>query len=74
MFEIRFPAGFPHAPPFFRILKPRFLGFSQVGRTLFRILLVADCLGIGRRRTRHTRFASYHYYAIVALANSLRAK
>ena len=30
VFEIRFPAGFPHAPPFFRILKPRFLGFSQV--------------------------------------------
>ncbi len=35
MFEIRFPAGFPHAPPFFRILKPRFLPFSQVcSRTL----------------------------------------
>ncbi|RPD55194.1 hypothetical protein L227DRAFT_579837 [Lentinus tigrinus ALCF2SS1-6] len=31
VFEIRFPAGFPHAPPFFRILKPRFLGFSQGG-------------------------------------------
>ena len=30
MFEIRFPAAFPHAPPFFRILKPRFLPFSQV--------------------------------------------
>ena len=30
VFEIRFPSGFPHAPPFFRILKPRFLGFSQV--------------------------------------------
>ncbi|TBU25270.1 hypothetical protein BD311DRAFT_764945 [Dichomitus squalens] len=31
VFEIRFPADFPHAPPFFRILKPRFLGFSQGG-------------------------------------------
>ncbi|TFK84836.1 hypothetical protein K466DRAFT_526791 [Polyporus arcularius HHB13444] len=31
VFEIRFPAGFPHAPPFFRILKPRFLPFSQGG-------------------------------------------
>ena len=30
VFEIRFPAAFPHAPPFFRILKPRFLPFSQV--------------------------------------------
>ncbi|KAI0750412.1 hypothetical protein C8Q74DRAFT_1309949 [Fomes fomentarius] len=31
VFEIRFPAEFPHAPPFFRILKPRFLPFSQGG-------------------------------------------
>ncbi|THH27905.1 hypothetical protein EUX98_g6282 [Antrodiella citrinella] len=31
VFEIRFPAGFPHSPPFFRILKPRFLPFIQGG-------------------------------------------
>ncbi|TCD64374.1 hypothetical protein EIP91_004205 [Steccherinum ochraceum] len=31
VFEIRFPPGFPHAPPFFRILKPRFLPFSHGG-------------------------------------------
>jgi len=30
VFEIRFPPSFPHAPPFFRILKPRFLPFIQV--------------------------------------------
>ena len=30
VFEIRFPPSFPHAPPFFRILKPRFLPFMQV--------------------------------------------
>ncbi|KAH9940093.1 uncharacterized protein BXZ73DRAFT_88813 [Epithele typhae] len=31
VFEIRFPGEFPYAPPFFRILKPRFLPFSQGG-------------------------------------------
>jgi len=31
VFEIRFPPSFPHAPPFFRILKPRFLPFIQGG-------------------------------------------
>ncbi|KAI0738313.1 hypothetical protein C8Q80DRAFT_1275827 [Daedaleopsis nitida] len=31
VFEIRFPADFPHAPPFFRILRPRLLPFSQGG-------------------------------------------
>ncbi|KAI0628025.1 hypothetical protein C8Q77DRAFT_1151557 [Trametes polyzona] len=31
VFEIRFPPTFPHAPPFFRILKPRFLPFIQGG-------------------------------------------
>jgi ubiquitin-conjugating enzyme E2 Q len=31
VFEIRFPETFPHAPPFFRILKPRFLPFIQGG-------------------------------------------
>ncbi|OSC99575.1 hypothetical protein PYCCODRAFT_1446686 [Trametes coccinea BRFM310] len=31
VFEIRFPATFPHSPPFFRILKPRFLPFIQGG-------------------------------------------
>jgi len=30
VFEIRFPPSFPHSPPFFRILKPRFLPFIQV--------------------------------------------
>ncbi|CCM01551.1 uncharacterized protein FIBRA_03609 [Fibroporia radiculosa] len=31
VFEIRFPPSFPHAPPFFRILKPRFLPFVRGG-------------------------------------------
>lgn len=31
VFEIRFPAAFPHSPPFFRILKPRFLPFIHGG-------------------------------------------
>ena len=31
VFEIRFPPTFPHSPPFFRILKPRFLPFIQGG-------------------------------------------
>ncbi|KAL4268089.1 UBC core domain-containing protein [Pleurotus pulmonarius] len=31
IFEIRFPPNFPHSPPFFRLLTPRFLGFSQGG-------------------------------------------
>ncbi|OBZ72871.1 Poly [ADP-ribose] polymerase 6 [Grifola frondosa] len=31
VFEIRFPPTFPHEPPFFRILKPRFLPFIQGG-------------------------------------------
>lgn len=31
VFEIRFPSAFPHSPPFFRILKPRFLPFIQGG-------------------------------------------
>ncbi len=31
IFEIRFPSTFPHSPPFFRILKPRFLPFIQGG-------------------------------------------
>lgn len=35
VFEIRFPPSFPHAPPFFRILKPRFLPFIQVRLHLF---------------------------------------
>jgi ubiquitin-conjugating enzyme E2 Q len=30
VFEIRFPPSFPHSPPFFRILKPRFLPFIHV--------------------------------------------
>ena len=38
VFEIRFPPSFPHSPPFFRILKPRFLPFIQV--RLFHRLLV----------------------------------
>ncbi|KAH9934607.1 hypothetical protein B0H21DRAFT_759509 [Amylocystis lapponica] len=31
VFELRFPPTFPHAPPFVRILKPRFLPFIQGG-------------------------------------------
>ncbi|KAH7886667.1 hypothetical protein F5I97DRAFT_2017525 [Phlebopus sp. FC_14] len=31
VFEVRFPPTFPHAPPFFRIIRPRFLSFSQGG-------------------------------------------
>ncbi|KDQ51732.1 hypothetical protein JAAARDRAFT_497248 [Jaapia argillacea MUCL 33604] len=31
VFEIRFPPAFPHAPPFFRIIKPRFLPFIHGG-------------------------------------------
>lgn len=41
VFEIRFPPSFPHAPPFFRILKPRFLPFIQV-RVFSSILLRVD--------------------------------
>ncbi|KAI6022680.1 hypothetical protein EDC04DRAFT_2575002, partial [Pisolithus marmoratus] len=29
--EIRFPPSFPHSPPFFRVIRPRFLPFSQGG-------------------------------------------
>ncbi|KAH7925790.1 hypothetical protein BV22DRAFT_408192 [Leucogyrophana mollusca] len=31
IFEIRFPPTFPHSPPFFRIILPRFLPFVQGG-------------------------------------------
>lgn len=31
LFEIRFPSAFPHAPPFFRVVKPRLLPFLQGG-------------------------------------------
>ena len=46
VFEIRFPPSFPHSPPFFRILKPRFLPFIQVlfsvlGSSSFRQALIA---------------------------------
>jgi len=30
VFEIRFPRTFPHSPPFFRIIRPRFLPFMEV--------------------------------------------
>ncbi|KAG1726823.1 hypothetical protein EDB19DRAFT_1751380 [Suillus lakei] len=30
VFEIRFPPTFPHSPPFFRLVMPRFLPFMQV--------------------------------------------
>lgn len=30
VFEIRFPYSFPHSPPFFRIIRPRFLTFMEV--------------------------------------------
>lgn len=31
VFEIRFPPAFPHSPPFFRIIRPRFLPFVHGG-------------------------------------------
>ncbi|KIM60273.1 hypothetical protein SCLCIDRAFT_1217055 [Scleroderma citrinum Foug A] len=31
VFEIRFPHSFPHSPPFFRIIRPRFLTFMEGG-------------------------------------------
>lgn len=31
VFEVMFPPNFPHSPPFFRILQPRFLPFIQGG-------------------------------------------
>lgn len=31
LFEVRFPPNFPHAPPFFRLIKPRLLPFLQGG-------------------------------------------
>lgn len=31
LFEIRYPPDFPHAPPFFRLIKPRLLPFLQGG-------------------------------------------
>ncbi|PCH39035.1 hypothetical protein WOLCODRAFT_141073 [Wolfiporia cocos MD-104 SS10] len=31
VFEIRFPPSYPYSPPFFRIIKPRFLPFMQGG-------------------------------------------
>ncbi|KAG2071233.1 hypothetical protein BDR04DRAFT_1075782 [Suillus decipiens] len=31
VFEIRFPPTFPHSPPFFRLVMPRFLPFMQGG-------------------------------------------
>ncbi|TRM66799.1 hypothetical protein BD626DRAFT_483861 [Schizophyllum amplum] len=31
VFEIRFPPSYPNSPPFFRIIKPRFLPFIQGG-------------------------------------------
>lgn len=34
LFEVHFPPTFPHSPPFFRIIKPRFLPFVQVSSRL----------------------------------------
>ncbi|OJA17322.1 hypothetical protein AZE42_04138 [Rhizopogon vesiculosus] len=31
VFETRFPPTFPHSPPFFRLVMPRFVGFAQGG-------------------------------------------
>ncbi|EPS95732.1 hypothetical protein FOMPIDRAFT_1032740 [Fomitopsis schrenkii] len=42
VFEIRFPEMYPHAPPFFRILKPRLLPFIQVGGSMCMDLLTTD--------------------------------
>ena len=38
--EIRFLPSFPHAPPFFRVIRPRFRPFMEVGsRVLFAFVL-----------------------------------
>jgi hypothetical protein len=46
IFEIRFPATFPHEPPFFRIIRPRFLPFIQV-RSYPHKLTHSDCVRQG---------------------------
>jgi len=43
VFEIRFPPSFPHSPPFFRILKPRFLPFIHVRFFSSTPLRVCEC-------------------------------
>ena len=43
VFEIRFPPSFPHSPPFFRILKPRFLPFIQVRLFSSTLLHAGQC-------------------------------
>ncbi|KIJ62454.1 hypothetical protein HYDPIDRAFT_30416 [Hydnomerulius pinastri MD-312] len=49
VFEIRFPPSFPHSPPFFRIIRPRFLtymhgggGHITVGGSICMDLLTSD--------------------------------
>lgn len=56
VFEIRFPPSFPHSPPFFRILKPRFLPFIQV-RLFLSSLSRSELtyLNAGRWRPRYRR-------------------
>lgn len=63
VFEIRFPPSFPHSPPFFRILKPRFLPFIQVGISQPSLLMYrSDCarLNTGRGRPRYWRRIDLH--------------
>lgn len=68
VFEIRFPSSFPHSPPFFRILKPRFLPFIQVRTRVFVLfnVLITLFIEIGRRRTRHRRSV---YFSLDLRAN-----
>jgi ubiquitin-conjugating enzyme E2 Q len=40
IFEIRFPPSYPHSPPFFRIITPRFLPFIQVSIVLLSAIIV----------------------------------
>lgn len=49
VFEIRFPPSFPHSPPFFRILKPRFLPFIQVRLLSFFFFSCGQVLTQGTR-------------------------
>ena len=61
VFEIRFPPSFPHAPPFFRILKPRFLPFMQVRSSSSAPFHVASVdLNPGRWRPRYRRGVDLH--------------
>ena len=64
VFEIRFPPSFPHSPPFFRILKPRFLPFIQVrfssSPTPHAEQALIEYLNPGRWRPRYRRRVDLH--------------